>query len=129
MRRVCAAALLILAGQMPASGHHSFAAHYFEEQSVTIEGEMVTFEYRNPHAWVHVLAPDAQGEMRKYAAEWGSPNRLRGQGVRADTLKAGDRLVITGSPGRKPEEYRIHVKAVQRPADGWQWKQRGRERR
>ena len=127
MARACVVvALVLIAVQAPASGHHSFAAHYFEEQSVSIEGEMVAFEYRNPHAWVHVLAPDGQGEMRKYGAEWANPSRLREQGIRVDTLKPGDRLIVTGSPGRNPEEYRLHLKGIQRPADGWQWRQRGR---
>jgi hypothetical protein len=127
MTRTClVTALVILAGQIPASGHHSFAAHYFEDQSVSIEGEMVAFEYRNPHAWVHVLAPDAQGEMRKYGAEWSSPNRLRDQRIHVDTLRPGDLLKITGSPGRNADEYRLHLKAIERPADGWRWKQRGR---
>ena len=46
--------VLVLASAPVISGHHSFAAHYFEEQSVTIQGTLVEFEYEAPHAWVHL---------------------------------------------------------------------------
>ena len=45
----------------PVSAHHSFPASYFEEQSVSIEGELVEFEYRAPHSWVRVMAPEKSG--------------------------------------------------------------------
>ena len=125
--RIALAMLVVLAGAAPAVGHHSFAAYYFEEQSVTIEGDVVEFDYRAPHAWVHLDALDPQGQMRRYAAEWANPRRLTGDGIPRDKLKAGDRVVITGSPGRTASEYKIHLKRIRRPADGWEWG--GRRRR
>ena len=117
--------LVLLGGAVavaPLSSHHSFAAHYFEEQSLTITGDLVQFDYRSPHAWVHVMAPDENGTMRRYAAEWSNPNRLVQQGITKDTLRAGDRVVIVGSPGRTAGEYKIHLKGIERPADGWKWR-------
>jgi hypothetical protein len=122
MRRACLVlALAALGFQAIASAHHSFAAYYFEEQSVTVEGPLVEFEFRNPHAWVHVTAPDSADELRKYSAEWSNPNRLSQQGITRNTLKPGEHLVVTGSPGRTPGEYKIHLKRIVRPADGWKW--------
>jgi hypothetical protein len=127
MRRML---LVLLAGAVAsgvsAGAHHSFSAHYFEEQSITIAGEVVEFQYRNPHAWLYVIAPDASGEMRRFAAEWASVGRLAGQGITKDTLRAGDRVVVQGSPGRVPGEYKLHLKGIERPADGWRWAGRGR---
>jgi hypothetical protein len=113
-----------------AHAHHSFAAYYFEEQSVSIEGEVESFDYRAPHAWLYVMAPDAQGRMQRFAAEWANPTRLRGDGIGRETLKAGDRVIVTGSPGRTASEYKIHLKRIRRPADGWEWRggRRGRGR-
>ena len=119
--RIALAILIALAAAVPAGGHHSFAAYYFEDQTVTIEGQVVEFDFRAPHAWVHVNAPDAQGQMRRFAAEWANPRRLTGDGIPRDTLKAGDRVIITGSPGRTASEYKIHLKRIRRPADGWEW--------
>jgi hypothetical protein len=108
----------------PASAHHSFAAHYFEEQSMSITGEVVEFQYRNPHAWVFVMAPDEQGQLQRYGAEWGSTGRLGRQGITKDTLRPGDQVIVTGSPGRVAGEYKIHLKGIERPADGWRWSNR-----
>jgi hypothetical protein len=106
---------------VPSTGHHSFAAYYHEEQSVSIEGDIVEFEYRNPHAWVHVLAVDKQGQGRRVSAEWSNPNRLAARGITRDTLRPGDRVIVSGSPSRNPSEYRMHLKRIERPADGWVW--------
>ena len=110
-----------------ASAHHSFAAYYFEDQSVSITGVVVEFDYTSPHAWVHFTAPDAEGQDRKYGAEWSNPSRLARDGITKDTLRPGDRVTVTGSPGRKASEYRVHLKRIERPADGWSW--RGGRRR
>ena len=120
---VCA---LVLGSAPVISGHHSFAAHYFEEQSVTVQGTLLEFEYRAPHAWVHLSVADDSGAVRRYSAEWSNPNRLSREGITKETLKAGDRLVVTGSPGRNASENRIHLKRIERPTDGWNW--RGRRR-
>ncbi len=111
-------ALSVAAG---AGAHHSFPAYYFEEQSVTIEGAVVEFDYRAPHAWLHVLAPDADGQSQRFSAEWANPQRLARDGVTADRLKPGDVVRITGSPGRTASERKIHLKRIERPADGWVW--------
>jgi hypothetical protein len=101
--------------------HHSFAADYFEDQRVSVEGDLVEFEYRAPHSWVHLMVKDERGDLQKYSAEWASPTRLKQRGVAADSLKPGDHIVISGSPGRKPAERRIHLKTITRPTDGWAW--------
>jgi hypothetical protein len=88
---------------------------------MSIEGELVQFEYRSPHAWIHVMVRDESGETQRFSAEWASPTRLTRRGVTADTLRPGDRIVITGSPGRNPADRRIHLKSILRPADGWSW--------
>jgi Family of unknown function (DUF6152) len=122
-------AALALLGTVPASGHHSFAAYYFEDQSVAIEGDVVELDYRNPHAWVHVMALDLNGKTQKVSAEWASPGRLNQQGITKDTLKPGDRVIITGSPSRDESAYKLHLKGIERRADGWKWVGRGPQRR
>ena len=120
--RILLGLALTLAAGTPAGGHHSFAAYYFEDQSVTLEGEVVEFDFRAPHAWVHVLAPDARGELQRVGAEWSNPRRLARDGITSATLKPGDHVEITGSPGRTASEHRIHLKRIRRASDGWEWR-------
>jgi hypothetical protein len=116
--------VLVAASGPLVSGHHSFAAHYFEEQSVTVQGKLDDFEYRSPHAWVHMSVTDDRGSVQRYSAEWANPNRLSRDGITKDTLKAGDHVIVTGSPGRNASENKIHLKQIERPADGWKWRRR-----
>ena len=64
-----------------AFAHHSFAATYLEDETVTIEGELVQFLFRNPHSFVHVMVKEKDGTMARYAVEWGGTGQLGGQGV------------------------------------------------
>ena len=112
-------AMAILMGSIPAYSHHSFAAAYFEEKSITVQGEVVEFVYQNPHAWVHIMVKDETGESQQYSAEWANPNRLRQQQITQETIKPGDFVIITGSPGRTASDRKIHLKRIVRPSDGW----------
>lgn len=124
MTRMLLTLAAAFAATLTLSAHHSFSAYYFEEQSVTLEGVVQEFQYRSPHAILMFTASDAEGQTRTYAAEWGNPNRLSRQGVTRDTLKPGDAVVVTGSPGRSATEYKVHLKGIRRPADGWSWRNR-----
>jgi hypothetical protein len=121
MRRILTALGIALSAAAGAYAHHSFPAYYFEDQSVTIEGSVIEFEYRAPHAWLHVLAPDADGQMQRFSAEWANPRRLARDGVTVDRIKSGDVVRVTGSPGRTASERKIHLKRIERAADGWTW--------
>ena len=68
------------------------------------------FEYRAPHAWVHVMAPDEKGVLQQFSARSGRTHRGWLQlGVTKETLKPGDRVVVTGSPGRNAAERRESI--------------------
>jgi len=120
-RTLLTLAIGTLVAALPAAAHHSFAAYYFENQSITIEGTVQAFELRSPHAILRFSAPDGEGRLQTYAAEWGNPRRLGRDGITSETLKPGDLVRVTGSPGRVASEHKIHLKGIQRPADGWSW--------
>jgi hypothetical protein len=107
----------------PALAHHSFSATYLETQSQTIEGEIVQFVFRNPHSFVHVNVKEKDGTVTTYNVEWGGTGQLGTTGVKRDTLKAGDVVVITGAPGRNPADHRIRMVTLKRPSDGFTWGQ------
>ena len=115
---------LLCAGSVYA--HHSFSSFYQERESVSIEGDLVSFEYKAPHAWVHIMAKDETGQMQKFSAEWQNPRRLKEMGIQPETFKPGERYTLTGSPGRNPADHLLHLKVIQRVADGKKWGNGGR---
>ena len=117
---VLAVAVVSLAAGARAFAHHSFAATYLEDQSVTIEGQLVQFLLRNPHSFVHVMVKEPDGSMARYVVEWGSPSQLSGR-VSRDTLKPGDHVIISGNPGRNSADHRVRLLTFRRPKDGWSW--------
>ena len=118
---LAAAAVLVGVGTQ-VSAHHSFAATYLEDQTVSIEGELVQFLFRNPHSFVHVNVAEKDGTVRRYSVEWGGAGQLGSQGVNSQTLKVGDRVIISGSPARGyPKEARVRMRTLNRPADGFDW--------
>ena len=104
-----------------AGAHHSFAATYFEDKTQKVEGTIVQFMFRNPHSFVHVEAPDENGQMQRWAVEWAATAQLKESGVDYDALKPGDRVIVTGNPGRNPADHRLRMQSVERPRDGWKW--------
>jgi len=99
-----------------AYAHHSFAATYFEDKTEQVKGKLVQFLYRNPHSFVHVEVKNSDGSMTRWAVEWGAGGQLGRQGVTRDTLKPGDEVIINGNPGRNPEDHRLRMVNITRPA-------------
>src|SRR4051812_23497784 len=104
-----------------ASAHHSFAAEYFEEQKVSLEGDVIAFELKNPHSFLYLTVIDETGKAQKFSAEWSNPARLKQAGFTTDSFKPGDHLIVTGSPGRDSAAHTIHLRTILRPSDGWKW--------
>lgn len=124
MRRLFALALVVVI--LAASGavvgaHHSFNSYYFEDQIQSFSGQITEFRYMSPHAWVHFSVVGKDGTERVYEAEWASPARLGRAKIQRDTLKPGDVIVMTASPSRDAGSNKLHLKTIQRPADGWRW--------
>ena len=111
----------LLLGGAAARAHHSFAATYDETRTIKIEGKLVQFLFRNPHSFVHVMAPDDKGQTQRWAVEWGGTGVLGAQGVNRETLKPGDVVIITGPPGRDPADFRMRMITLHRPSDGFGW--------
>ena len=104
-----------------AYAHHSYAATYDVEESVRLEGQLIQFALRNPHSYVHISAPDENGDVQRWSVEWSAPGTLSRQGVSRDTLRSGDEIVLTVRPSRVRGEYRALMLTLERPEDGLSW--------
>ena len=119
--------LLALIAAGAAFAHHSFTATYFEDQTIKISGTVKQFQFRNPHSFVHVEAPDEDGKMQRWAVEWGGSSQLANQGLASAPLRPGDVVEITGNPGRDAADHRVRMRYLLRPSDGFNWGSRPNE--
>lgn len=81
---------------IPAHAHHAFAAEYDANQRITIKGTLTSFEWVNPHAWLHVDVKGPDGKVVNWAVEFGGPNALYRRGFRKEDFPAGVELVVDG---------------------------------
>jgi hypothetical protein len=115
-------ALVVFAlASSPAFAHHSATATYIHGQVVKIEGTLKEFIWRNPHSFMKVEATDDKGEKQIWVIEGAAPQQLTEGGLTASTLRAGDRVIVTGYPGRIAEDHRLLLQVIERPADGFKY--------
>ena len=97
-----ALALCLSAGvhSTPAFAHHSYGM-FDPSKTITVSGTVKTFEWTNPHIhlWLNAGA-QANAKPDLWVFEWGSPGTERREGWTKDTLKPGDKVVVTGHPVR-----------------------------
>jgi hypothetical protein len=115
-----AGALLFTA--LAAEAHHSIAGAYDTRRTVRVDGVVVRFAFINPHAFVTLEVREAAGVPQMWHLEMDDRGELSEIGMTESTLKAGDRLIVTGSPGRR-EGNRLYIQRLQRPADGYGYEQ------
>ncbi len=103
------------------AAHHSLGATYDMNRVVELEGEIAQFLFRNPHSYLHVEAPDANGVMQRWSLEWRDAGSLREQGMGRDVLKVGDKVAITMHPSRSTNDHRGALVTLYRESDGLGW--------
>ena len=113
------AAALALAA--PAAAHHSLSATYHADKEVKLEGKIIDLLLRNPHSFLQIEAPDEHGVMQRWSLEWRSSGQLGQQGIKRDTLKVGDEVIITMNPSRTAADHRGALKTLHRKSDGFGW--------
>jgi len=89
-------ALVGLLATAPLVAHHSFAAEYDRNRTITVTGSVTRLEWTNPHARLYVMGTDETGRMQEWDFELGPPNGLMRNGWRRDSLKAGLKVIVEG---------------------------------
>jgi uncharacterized protein DUF6152 len=85
-----------------AFAHHSFAM-FDQQKEKTLTGTIKELQWTNPHIWIQVLVPDDAGKTVEWSVEGGSPNNLSRKGWSRNSMKAGDKVVITIHPLKNGE--------------------------
>jgi Family of unknown function (DUF6152) len=117
---VAACALLGVATR----AHHSISAVYDDTQSVTIEGIVTQFQFVNPHPLVVMDVKDSAGNTQQWRLEMDTHRELADIGFTSDSLKPGERLMITGSRARRQPQS-LYIRRLERPSDGFAYEQVG----
>ncbi len=120
---VAFAAGLVVASSPRALAHHSFAVTYLEQDTIEIEGDVVEFQYKNPHAWIFVQGHEKAGigGDKIFAAEWVSVSQLDRMDIDKHWFKPGDTVHVWASPNKNPSDNRVRLKRIERRSDGWKW--------
>lgn len=123
MRGPVIAVIVMILGGAVAQGHHSISAVYDRDRPVTLDGVLVQFAMVQPHPFVVVDVKDGR-EGARWRGELDNRWELEAIGITAETLKPGDRVVLSGSSGRN-QPRSLYVLRLDRPADGFWYEQVG----
>jgi hypothetical protein len=95
-----ALAALCMAGL--ASAHHSFSVFDMETEKV-LEGDVVEFQWTNPHTWTWLDVKNADGTVTRWGLEGMSPNFLGRRGWSKNSFKPGDHIKAVIAPLKSGE--------------------------
>jgi hypothetical protein len=88
-------AAILLSG-FPVFAHHGDAGRY-EDNLTVLKGTVVELQLITPHSMVVFDAPDENGKVMRWQAEMGArANMIKDFGWTTDTLKPGDKIIVTG---------------------------------
>lgn len=79
------------------SAHHSFSATFDENKTITIEGVVTEFSFRNPHVLVYFDVVDEDGKAVNWMSEGGAATLMRRAGWSKEIIRAGDVIRVTGN--------------------------------
>jgi len=109
-----------------ASAHHSFAPVYDAKRTITVEGIVTQFRFVNPHAMMFMDVTDKEGKVVKWVVEFDGNLNLSEKGWTADSIKAHERVTVTGNPTHTNSPKMFFVRLV-RP-DGTELLREDRQR-
>jgi len=96
----------LLVAIAPVMGHHAFGGEFDPNKPVLLKGKVTKLEWVNPHAWIHVEIPKADGaeacqftpnaKCDEWMVEGGTPNTLLRRGITRDSLQPGTEVLVDG---------------------------------
>ena len=104
--------------------HHSFGSIYDSGRSVMLAGTVTQFQFVHPHPFLVVDVDGGRSGKESWRAEMDNRFELEDIGITATTFRPGDRVVVSGSPGRN-EPRILYLWKLERPSDGLLYEQIG----
>ena len=91
-----AAAAIFVLTETPAAAHHAFGAEFDPNRPLLLKGPVVRVEWVNPHTWIHMEVMADDGKKEVWMVEGGTPNSLLRRGLKRDTIKPGQVVIVDG---------------------------------
>ena len=98
IKKLSAAAIgaVLAVAAVGAAAHHSFATEFDRNRPIRLEGQVVRFEWVNPHSWIHIRL--ANGNV--WRVEGGAPSALLRRGWNRNSLPAGTAIIVDAFQAR-----------------------------
>lgn len=91
-----AAGWLAAPGAPAALAHHAFTAEFDGTKPVTLEGVVTRMDWVNPHSWIYIDVPRADGSVEQWEVEAGAPNAMFRRGWNKNSIPVGTEIVVEG---------------------------------
>jgi hypothetical protein len=92
--------VMALALASVSAAHHSPSV-FDQRTEVTLTGVISSFQFRNPHLFIHLLVTDGTDLEGEWEVEAQSPRIMTLFGWSSKSLKPGDRVVVVVNPPRQ----------------------------
>ena len=122
IQRACAftaCALLVMGWSLAdrVAAHHSRTGIYeTNDKTITMEGVVAEWQWRNPHVFLVVDTKKPDGTSVQWTGELSSTNSMLSEGMTRNTLKPGDKVTFSVVPARSGAPQGLLVKVIM--ADG-----------
>jgi hypothetical protein len=116
-------ALMAALAAATAHAHHSISGVYDGSRQVTIDAVVIEFHFVNPHPFLTAEVKDGSSTAT-WRLEMDNRFELTAIGVTADAFKPGDRVIVSGSLGRR-DPRALYIRRLERPADRFEYEQVG----
>jgi hypothetical protein len=92
-KSVTAAAIVAVVWASPTGAHHSHGNYQLEEYTY-LQGTVREVHWINPHTWIYLEVPGADGESTLWALEGGGIASILRRGWSRDDVEAGDSITV-----------------------------------
>ena len=93
---VASLGVVLISAVAPISAHHAMVAEFNLAKPITVKGTLSRIEWVNPHGWIYVDATNAEGLVKTWKIETGSPFRMEKRGLKKTDFRIGSEVIVNG---------------------------------